>query len=118
MFHRERDWQGCVFSRHLDWKATCTNTKVHDPETIGAPVPMPGKGSVTRSVRIEKDAGRRLRPLAIHGGTGWSMFYEETIKTAFHDLLQREVRVESSDNQVVVRFRLFGDGERVKYRPR
>src|SRR6267143_2187000 len=227
MFHREREWQRCVLSRHPDCKTTCTNTKVHVPETVGALVPMPGKGSVTRSVRIEKDADERLRQLASQGDTSvntlvnralrkfvewdaygekfgfitmpavilvklmdcltdeeaaalgawagknllkeyitfwftevtpetllegfpkllskygraftyeelveddrrviilkhsggprWSMFYEETIKTAFHDLLQREVRVESSDNQVVVRFRLFGDAERVKYRSR
>jgi len=50
-------------------------------------------------------------------GPRWSTFYEETIRTAFHDLLHLEVRVEKSDNQVVLRFRTFATGERVKYRP-
>ena len=42
------------------------------------------------------------------GGARWSTFYDETIKTAFRDLLQKDVRVEKSENQVVVRFRLLG----------
>ena len=59
---------------------------------------------------------RRVIILKHSSGPRWSTFYEEAMKTAFRDLLQREARVEKSDNQVVVRFRM--SEERVKYRPR
>ena len=55
---------------------------------------------------VEED--RRVIILKHGSGARWSTFYEEAMKTAFHDLLQRDVRVEKSENQVVVRFRLLG----------
>lgn len=42
------------------------------------------------------------------GGTRWSTFYEEAIRTAFREHLQREVRVEKSENQVVIRVSSYG----------
>ena len=51
---------------------------------------------------------RRTIILKHGGGPGWSTFYEEAIRTAFHDLLEREAHLEKSDNQVVVRFRTYG----------
>jgi hypothetical protein len=89
------------------------------PETLleGFPKLLSKYGrAFTYEELVEED--RRVIILKHSGGPRWSKFYEEAIRTAFHDLLQREVRVEASDNQVVVRFRMYGEGERVKYRPR
>jgi hypothetical protein len=59
---------------------------------------------------VEDD--RRVIILKHSGGPRWSTFYEESIRVAFRDHLQRDVRVEKSENQVVVRLRLYG--ERIK----
>ncbi len=124
---------------------------------------MTPKGSVTRSVRIEKDADERLRKLADqsdtsvntlvnralrkfvewdaygekfgfvtfpgiilvkmmdllteeeaterviilkHGsGPRWSTFYKVAAETAFREHLNRDIHVEKSENQVVLRLR-------------
>lgn len=40
-----------------------------------------------------------------HGaGSKWSVYYEELLKTAFHDLLKTELQVDRTDDQVVARF--------------
>src|SRR5437867_1256999 len=83
------------------------------PETLleGFPKLLSKYGrAFTYEELVEDD--RRVIILKHGGGPRWSTFYEETIRTAFHDLLQREVRVEKSDNQVVIRFRMFGTGRK------
>lgn len=42
------------------------------------------------------------------GGLKWSIFYEEAIKVAFLELLEKEVKVDRTENQVVARFRALG----------
>lgn len=42
------------------------------------------------------------------GGSKWSTFYEEAIRVAFLELLQKEVKVDRTENQVVARFRAYG----------
>jgi hypothetical protein len=59
---------------------------------------------------VEDD--RRIIILKHGSGPRWSTFYEEMIRVAFREHLQRDVRVEKTENQVVVRLRLFG--ERIK----
>src|SRR5207245_9886033 len=49
----------------------------------------------------------RIIILKHRSGAKWSTFYEEAIRTAFRDHLKREVKVEKSENQVVVRLRLY-----------
>src|SRR5437867_2738340 len=39
------------------------------------------------------------------GGPRWSTFYQEAAETAFRELLNREIHVEKSENQVVLRLR-------------
>ncbi len=39
------------------------------------------------------------------GGPRWSTFYQEAAETAFRELLNREIHVEKSENQVVLRMR-------------
>lgn len=41
------------------------------------------------------------------GGWRWSTFYQQATESAFRELLGREVRVEKSENQIVLRLRLF-----------
>src|SRR2546422_446914 len=56
----------------------------------------------------ELEEGDRRTIILKHGsGAKWSTFYEEAIRTAFRDHLKREVKVEKSENQVVVRLRLY-----------
>ena len=56
----------------------------------------------------ELEEGDRRTIILKHGsGAKWSTFYEEAIRTAFHDHLKRDVKVEKSENQVVVRLRLY-----------
>ena len=59
---------------------------------------------------VEDD--RRVIILKHSGGSRWSTSYEEALRTAFRDHLQREIRIDKSENQVVVRLRLYG--ERIK----
>src|SRR5438445_7942201 len=58
----------CVSFRHTHCKGTSKNTKDNVLERVQQGR-MSGKGSVTRSVRIEKDADERLRNLASQGDT-------------------------------------------------
>src|SRR3989442_2277880 len=58
----------CVSFRHTHCKGTSKNTKDNVLERVQQGR-MSGKGSVTRSVRIEKDADQRLRNLASQGDT-------------------------------------------------
>ena len=87
------------------------------PETLleGFPKLMSKYGRAFAYEELVED-DRRVIILKHSSGPRWSTFYEEAMKTAFRDLLQREARVEKSDNQVVVRFRM--SEERVKYLPR
>ena len=56
----------------------------------------------------ELEEGDRRTIILKHGsGAKWSTFYEEAIRTAFRDHLKRDVKVEKSENQVVVRLRLY-----------
>ena len=41
------------------------------------------------------------------GGPRWSTFYKEATETAFRELINREVRVEKSENQIVLRLPRF-----------
>lgn len=54
---------------------------------------------------VEED--RRTIILNHGGGMKWSIFYEEAIRTGFHDLLQRDARTEKTENQVVLRVRSY-----------
>ena len=40
------------------------------------------------------------------GGPKWSIFYQEATITAFRELINREVRVEKLENQIVIRLRI------------
>jgi len=42
------------------------------------------------------------------GGMKWSTFYEEAIRVAFLELLEKDVKVDKTENQVVARFRAYG----------
>src|SRR5207247_7901534 len=59
----------CVADRRLECKRTSKNTKNDVLGRVRQGRFMPGKASVTRSVRIEKDADERLRHLAEQGDT-------------------------------------------------
>ena len=59
----------CVAGHRRDCKRTSKNTKNDASERLRHGRSMPGKASVTRSVRIEKDADERLRQLAEQGDT-------------------------------------------------
>jgi hypothetical protein len=83
------------------------------PETLleGFPKLLSKYGrAFTYEELVEDD--RRVIILKHGAGPRWSTFYEETIRTAFHDLLHLDVRVEKSDNQVVLRFRTFATGRK------
>src|SRR5256712_4664408 len=41
------------------------------------------------------------------GGPRWSTFYKEATETAFQELINRDVRVETSENQLVLRLPRF-----------
>ncbi|HVG36360.1 MAG TPA: hypothetical protein VNA10_01375 [Thermoplasmata archaeon] len=54
------------------------------------------------------EEGDRRTIILKHGsGAKWSTFYEEAIRTAFREHLGRDVKVDKSENQVVVRLRLY-----------
>src|SRR3989442_4504188 len=59
----------CVADRRKECKRTSKNTKNDVLGRVRQGRFMPGKASVTRSVRIEKDADERLRHLAEQGYT-------------------------------------------------
>src|SRR5947209_14472552 len=59
----------CVADRRKECKRTSKNTKNDVLGRVRQGRFMPGKASVTRSVRIEKDADERLRHLAEQGDT-------------------------------------------------
>jgi len=40
------------------------------------------------------------------GGRRWSLYYEEVLKGVFHEVLKREIQLESTEHQVVARFSL------------
>ena len=42
------------------------------------------------------------------GGMKWSTFYEEAIRVCFLELLEKDVKVDKTENQVVARFRAYG----------
>ena len=67
-----------------------------------------------RAFAVEQhDEDHRTTIILNHGGgLKWSVFYEEAIRTGFHDLLKRDVRVEKTENQVVVRVPNFPEGFR------
>src|SRR5437870_12096941 len=55
----------------------------------------------------ELEEGDRRTIILKHGsGAKWSVYYEAAMNTAFRDLLQTDVKVDKSDNQVVVRLRI------------
>ena len=41
------------------------------------------------------------------GGMKWSIFYEEAIRVAFLELIEKDVKVDKTENQVVARFRAY-----------
>ena len=56
----------------------------------------------------ELEEGDRRTIILKHGsGAKWSTFYEEAIRTAFREHLGRDVKVDKSENQVVVRLRMY-----------
>ena len=50
------------------------------------------------------EAGKWTIILKHSAGARWSVYYEGLLKTAFQNLLQTELQIEKTDNQVVARF--------------
>src|SRR5947199_3641730 len=69
MFWTGLDGLACVSDHRGECKRTSKNTKNDVLERVRVGRFMPGKASVTRSVRIEKDADERLGNLAEQGDT-------------------------------------------------
>src|SRR5881409_1363272 len=69
MFWTGLDGLACVADHRGECKRTSKNTKNDVLGRMRQGRFMPGKASVTRSVRIEKDADERLRHLAEQGDT-------------------------------------------------
>src|SRR3989442_9472323 len=70
----------CVAPRRGDCKRTSKNTKNDASERLRDGRSMPGKASVTRSVRIEKDADERLRQLAEQGDTSGNTLVNRALR--------------------------------------
>ncbi|TLZ52716.1 MAG: hypothetical protein E6K18_02275 [Methanobacteriota archaeon] len=68
-----------------------------------------------RAFQYEEHAEDDYRVIILKhgGGPKWSTFYQEATVTAFRELVNKEVRVEKLENQVVLRLRLAPD-KRIK----
>jgi len=50
------------------------------------------------------DGGKWTIILKHSAGSKWSVYYEALLKIAFRDMLQTDLLIEKTDNQVVARF--------------